>query len=200
MSKLFEFIQSEPVISLVAFLLTYFGNSLVTVLANLSKSNKLVFVALRWAHGVFNRVDPDGNEPKSVSVKRITLGSLFVAFLVLPGCAGTLEESRAKAQLNYVGPVDVRYDQEIRVLRAGRISTIDSECKTLSNEERTLRYISIGAAFVAGSAGLLSLPVKSDRNEHILELTAAGFGIGAGVTHEWGAEVRSDYQAKGCDR
>jgi hypothetical protein len=115
-------------------------------------------------------------------VKRITLGSLFVAFLVLPGCTGTFEEARLA---------------QPGALQASPVRVASGRCVALSDREYWFGVASIGAGSTGLGAVITAIPA-SDKFETSLVIagaSAAAVSVVSGIASQ---KAGTQYVKEGC--
>jgi hypothetical protein len=110
---------------------------------------------------------------------------LLLAVFLCAGCAGTLEESRAQANLQTVAGVPV----------SARSSGL---CSRYSNVEYGARLVAGPLAVLAGASGLTTWPVHSSKWETRLEVGAAVTGTASVVSYGIANQQASKYIESGC--
>jgi hypothetical protein len=119
---------------------------------------------------------------KEVAVKRITLGSLFVAFLVLPGCAGTFEEARLA---------------QPGALQASPARVASNRCMALSDRKYMFDVVSVGTGATGIGSVITAIPV-TDKYETALIVAGATAGA-VSLTAEFAAQLAgTQYVKEGC--
>lgn len=94
------------------------------------------------------------------------LGIWPLTAVLFAGCAPSLATASAQSAMG-----------------VGSSDQTDQRCRRLSNTEDALRYVSVGAAALGGTAGLTTIPIDDDTADAALVSTAAGFAV-VGVTSE----------------
>jgi hypothetical protein len=119
-------------------------------------------------------------EPKTV--KRITLGSLFVAFLVLPGCTGTFEEARLA---------------QPGALQASPVRVASNRCVALSDREYWFGVTAIGSGSAGVGAVITAIPA-SDKYETALVIAGASAAAVSVVSELASSKAGELYVREGC--
>lgn len=70
-------------------------------------------------------------------------------------------------------------------------------CRMLSNAERALRYVSVGAGVLGGGSGLATIPVEERSVDYALAVSGATLAVGAITVEAIRAEVAADW-AREC--
>lgn len=115
-------------------------------------------------------------------VKRITLGSLFVAFLVLPGCAGTFEEARLA---------------QPGALQASPVRVASNRCVALSDRKFVFEVVSFGTGATGVGSVISAIPASG---KYETAMIVAGASAGAiSLTSELAAQLAgTQYVKEGC--
>lgn len=121
---------------------------------------------------------------------------LVLVFATLLGaCSPSLEGARA----NYRGPVDVRYDST-GAHSYQSAPRDEAECQRLSTWGKVFEYTAAVLAVGAGASGVTAWPVKSERNEHRLEVAAGALLTGSIISFRLQSITTGDYISKGCGK
>jgi hypothetical protein len=119
---------------------------------------------------------------KDVTVKRITLGSLFVAFLVLPGCAGTFEEARLA---------------QPGALQASPVRVSSSRCVALSDRGYWFDVAAVGTGSTGVGAVIAAIPA-TDKSETALMIAGVSAASASIVFEIASNKAGTQYVKEGC--
>lgn len=141
-------------------------------------------------------------ENVSAELRRIVGSGLALMFalsatVTLSGCVGTLEESRAKAQLVYVGPVHLTSDGE-KLVKANSTARSTKRCESLSDRESFYGGAAKFGLAATGATGIAIWPIESREAEIGLAIGTTVLAAGTAFSEYVAQKSATQYIEEGC--